>query len=171
MRTTFLSALGLLAIGCASHPAPTQQVASSLAAVRGAEEAGALQVPEAALHMKLAEEQLQQAQALMSDGDNQRAEDLAVRAYQDAELAIALARENEARQRLDQFAQFHPGAGGEQGGTATDATPAPTTTPSSAGTPGAGTTPPKQGTGTQTGTQAPTQPGMQSPSGAQTTTP
>ena len=162
MRTTFLSVLGLLAIGCASHPAPTQQVASSLAAVRGAEEAGALQVPEAALHMKLAEEQLEQAQALMPEGDNQRAEDLAVRAYQDAELAIALARENEARQRLDQFASVNPTAGGEQSGnsaaggtastgTATDATPAPT------------------GQGSSTG--ATTNKPSQTPSGAQTTTP
>lgn len=117
MRTTFLSALGLLAIGCASHPAPTEQVASSLAAVRGAQEAGALQVPEAALHVKLAEEQIEQAQALMSDDKNQRAEDLAVRAYQDAELAIALARENAARQRLDQFAQANQMAGGESGAT------------------------------------------------------
>jgi hypothetical protein len=117
MRTTFLSALGLLAVGCASHPAPTEQVASSLAAVRGAQEAGALQVPEAALHVKLAEEQIEQAQALMSNDDNQRAEDLAVRAYQDAELAIALARENAARQRLDQFAQANQTAGGESGAT------------------------------------------------------
>lgn len=117
MRTTFLSALGLLAIGCASHPAPTEQVASSLAAVRGAQEAGALEVPEAALHVKLAEEQIEQAQALMSDDENQRAEDLAVRAYQDAELAIALARENAARKRLDQFAQANQTAGGESGAT------------------------------------------------------
>jgi pyridoxal biosynthesis lyase PdxS len=114
MRTGFLSGLGLLAIGCASAPAPTEQIASSLAAVRGAEEAGALQVPEAALHMKLAEEQIEQAQALMSDDDNERAADLAVRAYQDAELAIALARENEARLKLEQFAQANQSAGGER---------------------------------------------------------
>ena len=144
MRTSFLSVLGLLAVGCASHPAPTQQVASSLAAVRGAEEAGALQVPEAALHMKLAEEQIEQAQALMSNGDNQRAEDLAVRAYQDAELAIALARENEAKLRLDQFAHAGGGqaSGGESGAmptTATDAMPA-RSGQGAGSTPGAGST-------------------------------
>jgi pyridoxal biosynthesis lyase PdxS len=130
MRNLLLSSLGLLAIGCASHPAPTEQVASSLAAVRGAEEAGALQVPEAALHVKLAEEQIEQAQALMSEDENQRAEDLAVRAYQDAELAIALARENAARQRLQQFAEANPNhsAGGEQpGATPQGATTAPAT--------------------------------------------
>lgn len=112
--TTLLGALGLLAVGCASHPAPTEQVASSLAAVRGAEEAGALQVPEAALHVKLAEEQIEQAQALMSEEENERAANLAVRAFNDAELAIALARENQAKQRLEQFAQANTTAGGEQ---------------------------------------------------------
>jgi hypothetical protein len=106
--------LGLAAVGCASHPAPTEQVASSLAAVRGAEEVGARNVPEAALHLKLAEEQIEQAKRLMGDGENARAEDRAVRAYQDAELAIAIARENNSKQKLDGFANAHQSAGGEQ---------------------------------------------------------
>lgn len=114
MERTFLAAIALIGVGCASHPAPTDQVASSLAAVRGAEEAGALQVPEAALHVKLAEEQIEQAKQLMvDDQDNQRAEDLAIRAYQDAELAIAIAREDAAKKKLDQFAQVNGSAGGE----------------------------------------------------------
>jgi pyridoxal biosynthesis lyase PdxS len=137
MRTSFLSALGVFAIGCASQPAPHDQIASSLAAVRGAEEAGAQQVPEAALHVKLAQEQIEQAQALMADDDNERAGDLAVRAYQDAELAIALARENEAKRRLEQVAQANSGSGGEQpgapltapaGSTGSDGASAPGTT-------------------------------------------
>jgi len=127
MKMSSLSALGLLALGCASHPPPTEQIATSLAEVRGAEEAGALQVPEAALHLKFAEEQIQQAQDAMSDDKNQRAEDLALRAYQDAQLAIALARENEAKQRLEQFAQAQQSSGGEQVPTPST-TPTPTTT-------------------------------------------
>jgi pyridoxal biosynthesis lyase PdxS len=114
MKRTFFAAVALIGAGCASHPAPTDQVASSLAAVRGAEEAGALQVPEAALHVKLAEEQIAQAKQLMTDDeDNQRAEDLAIRAYQDAELAIAIAREDASKKKLDQFAQVNGTAGGE----------------------------------------------------------
>lgn len=128
MRTMLLSALGALAVsGCASHPAPTSQIASSLAAVRGAEEAGALEVPEAALHVKLAQEQIEQAQSRMSSNDNERAEGLAVRAYQDAELAIAIARENAAKQRLDQFAQATQSAGGETVIPPSSNTPSPTT--------------------------------------------
>jgi len=113
MKKTLLSVIGFCAVGCASHPAPTEQIASSLASVRGAEEAGALNVPEAALHVKLAQEQIEQSKALMEDDDNQRAEDLALRAYQDAELAIAIAREDAAKKKLDQFAQANQSAGGE----------------------------------------------------------
>jgi pyridoxal biosynthesis lyase PdxS len=134
MKRTFFAAVALIGAGCASHPAPTDQVASSLAAVRGAEEAGALQVPEAALHVKLAEEQIEQAKQLMvDDEDNQRAEDLAIRAYQDAELAIAIAREDASKKKLDQFAQVNGGsAGGENPG------PQPAGAPSGAAT-GTGT--------------------------------
>lgn len=114
MKMHVMAGMALVALGCASHPAPTDQVASSLAAVRGAEEAGAREIPEAALHMKLAEEQIAQAKKLMEDDDNRRAEDLAMRAYQDAELALAIARENAAKQRLEQFASSAGSSGGEQ---------------------------------------------------------
>jgi pyridoxal biosynthesis lyase PdxS len=115
MRTLLgvLGLIGLGAAGCASHPAPTEQLASSLAAVRGAEEVGARNVPEAALHVKLAEEQIERAKKLMSDDENRKAEDLAVRAYQDAELALAIAREANSKKKLDAFAG-NGTAGGEQ---------------------------------------------------------
>lgn len=116
MKRTLMAGVALLAVGCASHPAPTDQVASSIAAVRGAEEAGARDVPEAALHMKLAEEQIERAKKLMKDEDNLEAEELAVRANQDAELALALARENQSKQRLQEFASSAGTAGGEQTG-------------------------------------------------------
>lgn len=114
MRKTLLGVIALGAVGCASYPAPNDQVASSLASVRGAEEAGAMNVPEAALHVKLAQEQIEQAQAMMKNDDNQRAEDLAARAFQDAELALAIAREDAAKKKLDQFAELNRSAGGEQ---------------------------------------------------------
>jgi pyridoxal biosynthesis lyase PdxS len=116
MRTLLgvLGLIGLGAAGCAGHPAPTEQLASSLAAVRGAEEVGARNVPEAALHVKLAEEQIEQAKRLMNDDENAKAEDLAVRAYQDAELAIAIAREANSKQKLESYAANNGTAGGEQ---------------------------------------------------------
>lgn len=113
MNKTLLSAIALVAAGCAHHPAPTDQVAKSLAAVRGAEEAGASDVPEAALHVKLAQEQLELARNLMGDEENQRAEDKALRANQDAELAVALARLSTSQRELDKFASNERAAGGE----------------------------------------------------------
>ena len=114
MKMQVLAGMTLVAVGCASHPAPTQQVASSLAAVRSADEAGARGIPEAAVHVMLAESQIAQAKRLMNEDDNLHAEDLALRAYQDAELALAIARERQAQGKLDQFAASYGSSGGEQ---------------------------------------------------------
>src|SRR5690606_10742912 len=81
----------------ASFPPPTTTVASSLASVRGAEEVGAADVPRAALQLQLAREQAAKAEKLMAAGDHERAHYMALRASNDAELAIVLVRESEAR--------------------------------------------------------------------------
>lgn len=91
----------LLIGGCASYPAPTDHVASAIAATRGAQEAGAPRVPRAALSLKLAEEEVGQARAMLQDGDNERADFMTLRAYNDAELALALSREDAARRRAE----------------------------------------------------------------------
>ena len=82
---------------CASAPPPHERVATSEAAIRGAREVGSEQIPQAALHLKLAEENVQKAKALMKDGDNQAAAFVLLRAQADAELALALARENKTK--------------------------------------------------------------------------
>lgn len=106
-RTSFAS-LSLLAFaaGCgASIPPPTERMASSEGAIRGAQEVGAPTVPRAALHMKLAQEQVDRAKALMQDGRNQEADLVLMRAQVDAELAIALAREETTRKDAQQLAE------------------------------------------------------------------
>jgi len=113
MKKTLLAVLGVCAVGCAHAPSPNDQIASSQAAVRGAEEAGAAEVPEAALHVKLAQEEITAAKKLADDGDNQRATDKALRAGNDAELAVALARASAAQKKIDEFAQATQNAGGE----------------------------------------------------------
>ena len=88
-----VSAVGIPGIaGCASSPVPNAKVASSEAAIRAAQETGSRNVPQAALYLKLAEEQLQSAKTLIRDNDNKRAEYVLMRAQADAELAIALSR-------------------------------------------------------------------------------
>ncbi len=96
----FLSGIALGSLGlaaCGSVPPPHEREASTTAAIRSAQEVGAEQVPQAALHLKLAQEQLDKGKALMNDGDNRRAEYILLRAQSDAELALAFARENKTR--------------------------------------------------------------------------
>lgn len=91
-----LTAVGVWAVagmglaGCGATAAPNARVASSEAAIRAAQETGSGNVPQAALHLKLAEEQLQSAKALIRDNENKRAEYVLMRSQADAELAIAL---------------------------------------------------------------------------------
>jgi hypothetical protein len=96
-RTVTILGVALACTACASFPPPTNSLANSLASVRGAEEIGAENVPKAALQLQLAREELTQAKRLMADGDNELAHSMALRSSNDAELAIVLTREEQAR--------------------------------------------------------------------------
>jgi hypothetical protein len=106
-------ALASVAVGCGSSPVPVEKMASSEAAIRAAREMGAPDEPKAALHLRLAQEQLDQAKALSKEGDNERAETVLMRAQSDAELALALAREKkskaEAEKALEQVKTLQQG--------------------------------------------------------------
>ena len=71
------------------------------AAIRGAQEAGADNAPQAALHLELANEQFAEAQALAED-DPETANMLLDRAHADAELAVALAHSHEMQEEASQ---------------------------------------------------------------------
>lgn len=87
-----------LALGCAaSLPVPTQHLAEAEAAERSAAELGAASHPDAQLHLTLAHDQLALANTAVKDGNNGRADALAQRATSDAELAIALTRDQSAK--------------------------------------------------------------------------
>ncbi len=103
-RLAAACAIALLG-ACASFPPPTQRLASAEAASRGAREVGVDAVPQAALHAKLADEQIQKAKVAMQNGDNKAADRLLLRAQADAELALALAREGAARAEVQQVSQ------------------------------------------------------------------
>jgi hypothetical protein len=82
-------------MGCGSYPPPSERLTTAEAAIRGAEEVNAGQIPRAALHLKLAQEQTDKAKRLMEDGYNERAELTLKRAQADAELAISISKEQE----------------------------------------------------------------------------
>ena len=100
MHGTLISILvaSCFVAGCGgTFPVPTQQLADTESAERSAAELGAAGQPDAQLHMQLAHEQLLQAKANIEGGDNERASALLYRARADAELAIALTREQAAK--------------------------------------------------------------------------
>lgn len=81
----------------ASFPPPTQRLADAQSAERSAREVGANNAPAAQLSLKLAADQIGQAQKAMANGDNEQADSLLIRAKMDGELALAQAREKTAR--------------------------------------------------------------------------
>jgi hypothetical protein len=99
--TMVVAAFGSLALACASAPPPTQQLASAQSAVRAARDSGANQVPRAQLHQQLAEEQVTLATKLIDDGQNERATQVLQRANADAELAVWLTREANAKKQTE----------------------------------------------------------------------
>ena len=97
MKTTkWLILAGFLG-GCATAPPPSEQTESTAASIRAAEEVGATHSPKASLHLQLAKEQSERAKQLMAKEQNEEATRLMTRAEADAELAVALAR-NEKEQ-------------------------------------------------------------------------
>jgi len=101
-RTTIFSTFALLAllgaVGCGgSFPPPSERLASAEAAARSARELGADKDPKAALHLKLAQEQIDQAKGQMKADENKKADQTLSRAGADAELAVALAKESNAK--------------------------------------------------------------------------
>ncbi len=79
--------------GCATAPVTSERLSATEAPIRAAAELGAARVPQAALQLKLAQDEMEQAKLLLKDGNKQRAEMMLLRAQADAELAVALAKE------------------------------------------------------------------------------
>jgi hypothetical protein len=79
------------AVGCATVPLRSER---STSGIRAAEEVGASKVPQAALHLQLAKEELQKAKALAARRKHEMADSMLMRAEADAELAVLLSRED-----------------------------------------------------------------------------
>lgn len=94
--------IGLLAVafligGCATVQVPTGSMQNSLSTIKAAEELGAENVPQAKLHLTLAQEQNQKAKDLLVKDEEERAGYVLMRSEADGELALALTHENSAR--------------------------------------------------------------------------
>jgi len=96
-RLVWMLAACPLALGCSkSWPEPKQPLADAEAAARSAREVGAEAQPAAKLKVTLADEQIADAKASIEKEDNERATYQILRARADAELALALAHEQNA---------------------------------------------------------------------------
>ena len=92
IKNTALSILVLAVGGCASVVIPPDNLEREQASMRAAKEVGADAIPDAKLHLQLAEDETATAKKLAADGDD-RANLMLSRAEADAELAVAMARE------------------------------------------------------------------------------
>jgi hypothetical protein len=101
----FSLAAAMLAACGGSFPPPDDRLRSTEASVRSAQDLGAANTPQAALHVKLAQEQLDKAKQLMKDGENQRADSILLRATADAELAALLAKETSVKSEAAQVGE------------------------------------------------------------------
>jgi hypothetical protein len=92
--TAFLAIL--IGTACATTAPPNEKTASTSGAIRAAEEVGATHNPDSALYLQLAKEEFGHARVLTDHKDKDVADRLLTRAQVDAELSLALARnENE----------------------------------------------------------------------------
>lgn len=98
MRLLIASLLAATALACGSSPVPLSgSLSQTQSAIRAAEEVGARNTPKAALHLKMAQDQLQTAKALLADDEEEEASVVLARAEADAELALTMAKEANLR--------------------------------------------------------------------------
>ena len=97
MRSLLAVTLFAFSSGCGHPTVPAQDIAQTEASLRAAQEVGAARVPQAALHVKMAEDQLAVAKRLIAGDEMALAKEALRRSTLDAELAVALAKENATR--------------------------------------------------------------------------
>ena len=89
--------LAFVSTACGGAAVPNHQLTSAESAVRAAEVGGAEELPKGELHLKYARDAIAEARTLMDKGENEQATLLLDKATVDAEQALALAEEQEAR--------------------------------------------------------------------------
>jgi hypothetical protein len=89
------------AAGCASTDMPVAELARTQAAIRAASEVHAERIPRAALHVKMARDQLDTAKRYIANGEGDEASAALDRAELDAELAVMISKQEQSRQKTD----------------------------------------------------------------------
>ena len=102
--------VALVATACGGTQLANSEVAEVQSTMRAAEEVGAGEHPDAALHLKLAKEGIAEARALAEKDKSTQAHLMLDRAQADAELALQLARteaqESNARKTIEKLEEL-----------------------------------------------------------------
>jgi hypothetical protein len=83
-------------MACGGSSLPPAKVVDAQSSISAAAAVGAEQNPQAALHLKMARDQVRQAQLLLADGKEEQARLVLERADADAEVALMITREAQA---------------------------------------------------------------------------
>lgn len=100
-RGLLVVAIAIATAACGKSAIPADRLGRTEGAIQGAQAMGATQEPSAALHLRLANENLARAKKLISDGENDRARYVLMRAEADANLARSLVNEARAKYEAD----------------------------------------------------------------------
>jgi hypothetical protein len=116
MRIAGIALLSIFVAGCGSSlPPPNDEWAAAQADIGRAEAGGAPGVPDAKLHLQLAQEDLQKSKDMMDNKDNKRATSVIAVARAEAQLALSLAHAAQAQDQATQAqAQVQKAKGGSQ---------------------------------------------------------
>ena len=87
---------------CGGYTVPPQHITGAQTAIAAARGGGADADPQAALHLKLAEEQYSGGRNMMTSGDPKQADLMFLRSQADAQLAQSLARKSTATAETQQ---------------------------------------------------------------------
>lgn len=93
--------VALFVIGCGGSAVPFDRLTDAKATARAAQEAGAQNTPQAALHLKMANDELATAQKAIDDNDGDRARLVLNQAQADADLSLSLARGATEKQQAE----------------------------------------------------------------------
>lgn len=101
MTLVRIAAVAAFAVGCAGRQELPANYAPTRSAISAAEAVGARNEPRAALHLKMAKDQLVRAESYAREGDEHEAALMLDRARTDAELALMVTRELEAKRQAE----------------------------------------------------------------------
>jgi hypothetical protein len=90
---------------CGGYTVPPQHITGAQTAIAAARGGGAAADPQAALHLRLAEEQYSGARNLMNENQGKQADLMLLRSQADAQLAQSLAQKSTASAQTQQTVQ------------------------------------------------------------------